>query len=110
MTLEEYQKINDSIKGKLSKEDFAKISDDLGSLRINNDTLEKSIQSKDEKYKKLEEYKDQLLEVNSNLQMQQPRGIEEDDFSKPKLKKEEKEERPTDVDLSDLFDSKGRFK
>lgn len=109
MTNEEYQKISDNIKGKLSKEDFAKISDDLGNLRINNDTLEKSIINKEERYKKLEEYKNQLLEVNSNLQMQQPRGSEEDIIEKPKPKELPEEDTPKDVSIRSCFNKNGRF-
>lgn len=109
MTNEEYQKINDSIKNKLTKEDFAKISDDLGTLRINNDTLEKSNASKDERYSKLEDYKNQLLEVNSNLQRQIGRGTEDEVFETKKTLKKEIEERPKEVNLRKNFDKNGRF-
>lgn len=106
MKSEELQQITDSMKSKLSDEEYAKISDDIGILITKNTQSFNESVKKDEKITKLESDKEKLVSANGNLLQQISMG--EDNFtSSPKMKKEEVKE---SFSFKEAFDEKGHFK
>lgn len=106
MNSEDLQKITDSMKSKLSDEEYAKISDDIGILITKNTQSFNESVKKDEKITKLESDKEKLVSANGNLLQQISMG--EDNFSNnSKVKKEEEKK---SFSFKEVFDEKGHFK
>ena len=94
-------KISNSIKKKIGEENFAKISDDMGTLITGNSTNLEAIKKRDEQISELQESNKQLITANGNLLKQVPMGSEEP---------EEKEDaKPQKINLRDAFDKNGNF-
>lgn len=96
-------KISNSIKKKIGEENFAKISDDMGTLITGNAANLETIKKSEEQITELRETNAQLITANGNLLKQVPMGIEEPDNSEKESKKPEK------IDVRSAFDSKGNF-
>lgn len=96
-------KISNSIKKKIGDENFAKISDDMGTLITGNAANLEAIKKGEEQITELRETNAQLITANGNLLKQVPMGIEEPDNSEKESKKPEK------IDVRSAFDSKGNF-
>jgi hypothetical protein len=104
MDNDELNKISESIKEKIGEENFAKISDDMGTLITGNTLNLESIKSQEEEISKLKDSNEKLVMANGNLLKQVPMGKE--DLSE----KEEKESIPKKINLRDAFNKNGSFK
>lgn len=102
MDEKELSRISDSIKEKLGDEEFARISDDMGTLITGNALNLDEIKKRDEQITKLQESNKQLISANGNLLKQVPMGREE-------TQKEEEDAKPRKVKLQDAFDKNGNF-
>ena len=103
MEQKELKKIFGQIETKVGKENAGKIADDLGVILTDNETMNKSLQAKDEEITGLKKNNELLVSANGNLLQQIGMGTE-DPFEK-KQKTEEKK-----YNLSNSFDEKGNFK
>lgn len=95
-------KISNSIKKKIGEENFAKISDDMGTLITGNASNLEELKKREEQITELKETNQQLITANGNLLKQVPMGSEEPENS-------EKESKPAKIDLRDAFDKNGNF-
>lgn len=102
MDEKELSRISDSIKEKLGDEEFARISDDMGTLITGNALNLDEIKKRDEQITKLQESNKQLISANGSLLKQVPMGREE-------TQKEEEDAKPRKVNLQDAFDKNGSF-
>lgn len=102
MDEKELSRISDSIKEKLGDEEFARISDDMGTLITGNALNLDEIKKRDEQITKLQESNKQLISANGNLLKQVPMGREE-------TQKEEEDAKPHKINLQDAFDKNGSF-
>ena len=102
MDEKELSRISDSIKEKLGDEEFARISDDMGTLITGNALNLDEIKKRDEQITKLQESNKQLISANGNLLKQVPMGREE-------TQKEEEDAKPRKINLQDAFDKNGSF-
>lgn len=95
-------KISNSIKKKIGDENFAKISDDMGTLITGNATNLEELKKREEQINELRESNAQLITANGNLLKQVPMGKEEPEDS-------EKESKTAKIDLQSAFDKHGNF-
>lgn len=95
-------KISNSIKKKIGEENFAKISDDMGTLITGNASNLEELKKREEQITELKETNQQLITANGNLLKQVPMGSEEPDDS-------EKESKTEKIDLRSAFDKNGNF-
>lgn len=95
-------KISNSIKKKIGEENFAKISDDMGTLITGNASNLEELKKREEQITELKETNQQLITANGNLLKQVPMGSEEPDDS-------EKESKTEKIDLRSAFDANGNF-
>lgn len=95
-------KISNSIKKKIGEENFAKISDDMGTLITGNASNLEELKKREEQITELKETNQQLITANGNLLKQVPMGSEEPDDS-------EKESKTEKIDLRTAFDKNGNF-
>ena len=104
MKLEE---ITNSIESKLSKEDFAKITDDMVNLLTLDKSKDDTISNLETKNQELTKTRDMLMTSNSNLLQKIAVSYDEtqDDIEKAKPKEEKKA-----FSFRDCFDEKGNFK
>ena len=102
MDEKELSRISDSIKEKLGEEEFARISDDMGTLITGNALNLEEIKKREEQITKLQESNKQLISANGNLLKQVPMGREE-------TQKEEEDAKPRKINLQDAFDKNGGF-
>lgn len=103
MKKEEMQKLFKGIEQKIGKENYAKMSDDLGVLLTDNENMNNTIASKETKIKQLEDNNELLITANGNLLQQVGMGEE------PTNNKNEEDTKPK-FSLKDAFDEKGNFK
>ena len=103
MKKEEMQKLFKGIEQKIGKENYAKMTDDLGVLLTDNENMNNTIASKDTKIKQLEDNNELLITANGNLLQQVGMGEE------PAQNKNEEDNNPK-FSLKDAFDEKGNFK
>ena len=96
-------KISNSIKKKIGEENFAKISDDMGTLITGNAANLETIKKSEEQINELKETNAQLITANGNLLKQVPMGTEDSRDSEEESKKPEK------IDLRTAFDKNGNF-
>ena len=102
MEQKDMQKVFKSLEKKLGKENYSKVADDLGTILTDNETMNKTISSKDEEIEDLKKNNELLVTANGNLLQQVGMGEEP--------KKEEKEEEPKKkISLKSAFDEKGNF-
>lgn len=102
MKKEEMQKLFNGIEKKIGKENYAKISDDMGILLTDNETTNNTISSKDNEIKQLKSNNELLVTANGNLLQQVGMGEE----TPPTNNKEDKPK----FSLKNAFDEKGNFK
>lgn len=95
-------KISNSIKKKIGDENFAKISDDMGTLITGNSSNLAEIKKRDEQIAELKTTNEQLITANGNLLKQVPMGSDTDDTP-------EKETEPKDLNMREAFDEFGNF-
>ena len=95
-------KISNSIKKKIGEENFAKISDDMGTLITGNASNLEELKKREEQITELKETNQQLITANGNLLKQVPMGSEEPENS-------EKESKTKKIDLRSAFDKNGNF-
>lgn len=101
----ELNKIGDSIKEKLGEEEFARISDDWGTLITGNALNRDEITKRDEQISKLKESNKQLISANGNLLKQVPMGSAESEASED----QEEDQKPKRFNYSTAFDKSGHF-
>lgn len=104
MEQKDMQKVFKSLEKKLGKENYSKVADDLGTILTDNETMNKTISSKDEEIEDLKKNNELLVTANGNLLQQVGMGEEppkpnEDDSSKGQPK----------ISLKSAFDEKGNF-
>lgn len=104
MKQEDFEKLQNNMKEKLGKDNFAKISDDMATLMTENNSMNKQIDDGKSEITKLKEDKSNLIETNGNLMQKISVGFQEP-VPLPNEKKEKKE-----IVLKDCFDEKGNFK
>ena len=102
MKKEELQKLFNGIEQKIGKENFAKMSDDIGVLLTDNENMNNTISNKDNKIRELESNNELLITANGNLLQQVGMGDEP--------KQPTKEDDKPKFSLKDAFDEKGNFK
>lgn len=96
-----------NIEKTLGKENYAKISGDIGIIITGNSQNLKEINSRDEKIEDLKKTNEQLIESNSNLLKQIPMSSDEED-NKYRNLKEEQDYKP--YNMRDAFDEYGNLK
>lgn len=106
MEQKELKKIFGKIEAKVGKDNAGKIADDLGVILTDNETMNKSLQSKDDEITSLKKNNELLVSANGNLLQQIGMG-DEDPFEQ---KRNETKEEKKKYNLSDSFDEKGNFK
>lgn len=95
-------KISNSIKKKIGEENFAKISDDMGTLITGNASNLEELKKREEQITELRETNQQLITANGNLLKQVPMGSEEPE--------EETEDAKTQkIELSDIINENGEI-
>lgn len=102
MKKEDLQKLFNGIEQKIGKENYAKMSDDIGVLLTDNENMNNTILSKNSEIQKLKDNNELLITANGNLLQQVGMGDEP--------KKAEKENEPQRFSLKNAFDEKGNFK
>ena len=102
MKKEDLQKLFNGIEQKIGKENYAKMSDDIGVLLTDNENMNNTILSKNSEIQKLKDNNELLITANGNLLQQVGMGDEP--------KKPEKENEPQRFSLKNAFDEKGNFK
>ena len=105
MNSEELEGITQNIIDKLGNETSAIILDDLTSIITKNNNTIQTLKDKDSEIAKLKNRNELLIDSNSKLMQQVPRGIED----VPRDKKEETLEN-TKIDLRSCFDEYGHLK
>lgn len=103
MKKEDLQKLFNGIEKKIGKENYAKMSDDLGVILTDNDSMNNTISNKDTEIQNLKNNNELLITANGNLLQQVGMGEEQ----KPP---ENKEDDKPKFSLKDAFDEKGNFK
>lgn len=101
MKKEDLQKLFSGIEKKIGKENYAKMTDDLGVLLTDNENMNNTILNKDTQIKQLKDNNELLITANGNLLQQVGMGeeiVEEEEVTKTKFS------------LKDAFDEKGNFK
>ena len=93
-------KISNSIKKKIGEENFAKISDDMGTLITGNAANLETIKKSEEQINELKETNAQLITANGNLLKQVPMGRDEP---------EEEEAKPQRLQISDIINDNGEI-
>lgn len=104
MKKEELQKLFNGIEKKIGKDNYAKMSDDLGVILTDNETMNNTIANKDSEIEQLNKNNEILITANGNLLQQVGMGVEE-----PKNKETEKENTEQKVSLKTAFNDKGEF-
>lgn len=105
MEQKDMQKVFKSLEKKLGKENYSKVADDLGTILTDNETMNKTISSKDEEIEDLKKNNELLVTANGNLLQQvgmgeePPKHNENDDVTKGQPK----------ISLKTAFDKKGNF-
>lgn len=102
MKKEDLQKLFNGIQEKIGKENYAKMSDDIGVLITDNENMNNTISNKDSEIQKLKDNNELLITANGNLLQQVGMGEEP--------KQNENKEEPIKFSLKDAFDEKGNFK
>lgn len=102
MKKEDLQKLFDGIQEKIGKENYAKMSDDIGVLITDNENMNNTISNKDSEIQKLKDNNELLITANGNLLQQVGMGEEP--------KRNEVRDEPKKFSLKDAFDEKGNFK
>lgn len=102
MKKEDLQKLFNGIQEKIGKENYAKMSDDIGVLITDNENMNNTISNKDSEIQKLKDNNELLITANGNLLQQVGMGEEP--------KQNENKEEPKKFSLKDAFDEKGNFK
>ena len=94
-------KISNSIKKKIGEENFAKISDDMGTLITGNASNLEELKKREEQITELRETNQQLITANGNLLKQVPMGSEEPEKSE--------DAKPRKIELSDIINENGEI-
>lgn len=94
-------KISNSIKKKIGEENFAKISDDMGTLITGNAANLETIKKSEEQIDELRETNAQLITANGNLLKQVPMGVEDTT--------ETEEAKPQKIQISEIINEKGEI-
>ena len=94
-------KISNSIKKKIGEENFAKISDDMGTLITGNAANLETIKKSEEQINELRETNAQLIAANGNLLKQVPMGVEDTT--------EIEEAKPQKIQISEIINEKGEI-
>jgi hypothetical protein len=94
-------KISNSIKKKIGEENFAKISEDRGTLITGNAANLETIKKSEEQINELRETNAQLITANGNLLKQVPMGVEDTT--------ETEEAKPQKIQISDIINEKGEI-
>lgn len=94
-------KISNSIKKKIGEENFAKISDDMGTLITGNAANLEQIKKSEEQINELKETNQQLITANGNLLKQVPMGVEDT--------RETEDAKPQKLQISDIINDKGEI-
>ena len=102
MKKEDLQKLFNGIEEKIGKENFAKMSDDIGVLLTDNENMNNTIVNKDSEIKQLKNNNELLITANGNLLQQVGMGEE--------ISLKEEKETPKKFSLKNAFDEKGNFK
>ena len=105
MQEKDFEKLTSSMQEKLGKEYASKIADDIGTLIIDNASINKLLKDKEAEIQKLKQDKENLIQVNGNLLQQVAMGEEETHIEGYK-----KEEKKTPFNYRSVFDDKGNFK
>ena len=100
---EKVLELTSKIEETLGKENSAMISDILGEIITGNTENMKTIASKDEEIKKLQDRNEKLVSANGALLQKIP--MERADSKESSKEKEA----PKKINLKDAFDSKGNF-
>ncbi len=100
----EFLEITTSIEDKLGKDNAAMIADDLGKAITGFETLNKTIQDRDEEIKRLKADKEKLVLANGNLLKQIPVSSEDEE------PEEDKKPSLSNFNFKDAFDEHGNFK
>lgn len=103
MKQEDFEKLENNMKEKLGKDNFAKISDDIATLMSENNNMNTQLSARDTEITQLKQDKSNLIETNGNLMQKISVGFEEP------MKNPNTEETKPKTKLSDAFDEKGRF-
>ena len=108
MKKDEMKKFISGIESKLGSESASIISDDLGVLLTDNETMNNEIDKRDMKIKEQDDLNKKLVSANSSLLRQVGTSISDDIEVETKTKKDSNPEEEK-ISWSDCFDSKGRF-
>lgn len=100
MDEKQLSKISNSIKKKIGEENFAKISDDMGTLITGNASNLEELKKREEQINELRETNAQLITANGNLLKQVPMGVEEP---------EKEEAKPQKLQISDIINENGEI-
>ena len=103
MDKKELEKIFGSINKKVGKENAGKIADDLGKILTDNETTNKTIESRNTEIESLKKNNEMLITANGNLLQQVGMGEE------PKTQNKD-EDNKAKFSLRGSFDDKGNFK
>ena len=101
MDEKQLSKISNSIKKKIGEENFAKISDDMGTLITGNATNLEELKKREEQINELRETNAQLITANGNLLKQVPMGVEEPE--------KDEDAKPQKLQISDIINDKGEI-
>lgn len=100
MKKEDMQKLFNGIEKKIGKENYSKMSDDIGVLLTDNESMNNTITNKDKEIEQLKNNNELLITANGNLLQQVGMGEE----TPPK------EDNKPKFSLKNAFDEKGNFK
>lgn len=103
MDKKDLEKIFGSINEKVGKENAGKIADDLGKILTDNETTNKTIESRNTEIESLKKNNEMLITANGNLLQQVGMGEE------PKHQNKDEDNKPK-FSLRGSFDDKGNFK
>lgn len=103
MDKKDLEKIFGSINEKVGKENAGKIADDLGKILTDNETTNKTIESRNTEIETLKKNNEMLITANGNLLQQVGMGEE------PKPQNKDEDNKPK-FSLRGSFDNKGNFK
>lgn len=104
MEQKDMQKVFKSLEKKLGKENYSKVADDLGTILTDNETMNKTISSKDEEIEDLKKNNELLVTANGNLLQQVGMGEES-----PKSNEDDSSKGQPKISLKSAFDEKGNF-
>ena len=104
MKQKEFNEAITNIQNKLGKENASSIADDLAKLISDNDSMNKTIDKKENEFNELQGKYETVIEANGNLLQQVSIGYQE-----PKKLKQDEEDKNKSFSYKDVFDEKGEF-